>query len=65
MTDGFEVQMVAALSLCLIALVMDRLTDEVALWITQFADDIAIFVEIREQVKRVSESCVIEEQQSE
>ena len=62
-TDGFEVKVGlhqgSALSPCLFAMVMDRMTDEIreeAPWTMMFADDIVICSESKEQVEDKLES---------
>ena len=62
-TEGFEVKVGlhqgSALSPCLFAMMMDRMTDEIreeAPWTTMFADDIVISSESKEQVEEKLES---------
>ena len=62
-TEGFEVKVGlhqgSALSPCLFAMVMDRMTDEIreeAPWTMMFADDIVICSESKEQVEEKLES---------
>ena len=62
-TEGFEVKVGlhqgSALSPCLFAMVMDRMTDEIreeAPWTMMFADDIVICSESKEQVDEKLES---------
>ena len=63
MSEGFEVKVGlhqgSALSPCLFAMVMDRMTDEIreeAPWTIMFADDIVICSESKEQVEEKLES---------
>ena len=62
-TEGFKVKLGlhqgSALSPCLFAMVMDRMTDEIreeAPWTMMFADDIVICSESKEQVEEKLES---------
>ena len=62
-TEGFEVKVGlhqgSALSPCLFAMMMDRMTDDIreeAPWTMMFADDIVIFSESKEQVEEKLES---------
>ena len=61
-TEGFEVKVGlhqgSALSPCLFAMVMDRMTDDIreeAPWTMMFADDIVICSESKEQVEETGE----------
>ena len=61
--EGFEVKMGlnqrSALSPCLFAMVMDRMTDEIreeAPWTMMFTDDIVICSENKEQIEETLES---------
>ena len=63
-TEGFEVKVGlhqgSALSPCLFAMVMDRMTDDIreeAPWTMMFADDIVICSESKEQVEEKLEIC--------
>ena len=62
-TEGFDVKMGlhqgSALSTCLFAMMMDRMTDEIreeAPWTMMFADDIVVCSESKEQVEEKLES---------
>ena len=64
-TEGFEVKVGlhqgSALSPCLFAMVMDRMTDEIGEevpWTMMFADDIVICSESKEQVEDKLESWI-------
>ena len=64
-TEGFEVKLAlhqgSALSPCLFAMVMDRMTDEIreeATWTMMFPDDIVICSESKEQVEEKLESWI-------
>ena len=64
-TEGFEVKVGlhegSALSPCLFAMVMDRMTDEIreeATWTMMFADDIVICSESKERVEEKLESWI-------
>ena len=63
-TEGFEVKVGlhqgSALSPCLFAMVMDRITDDIreeAPWTMMFADDIVICSESKERVEEKLERC--------
>ena len=64
-TEGFEVKVGlhqgSALSQCLFAMVMDRMTDDIieeAPWTMMFADDIVLCSEIKERVEEKLESWI-------